>query len=458
MYKRQTVKNTKRAGLITAIAAAIAVPMFIASQSDDEVSATERDDTVSATAPDTDREVAATVTNGTFTLPDGAYAMVGYGTVLVADGDEITPHYVTRSTCTPGDPFDNDLDVDHATDDGDQVLIDVVGSTTDYRLRPLLEAPTCDSDASASVTAIDEVFSTHYPFFDERDVDWPTEIRAIRSSVDDGSTTLRESLAAFMLGLGDGHTTLPDLDVSVDPADFGVDGITSVDDLARLVDSELDATLTRLETVNTDPTGNVAWGTFTDRTDVGYLFIGGFLGDGDPVADRAVIIAALDDAVASFDTVDRLVVDMRFNAGGFEDLAATTAGYFATEPTDAYRKWPYGEPDPVVQTVIIEPQSKRFDGEVTILTSPITASAAEAFVLAMRPVADATVLGTPSFGEFSDAIDWTLPDGTEFTMSMEVYTDLDDNNFEAVGIPVDVAAPFDESIDAVLDLWPAKDE
>jgi C-terminal processing protease CtpA/Prc len=69
----------------------------------------------------------------------------------------------------------------------------------------------------------------------------------------------------------------------------------------------------------------------------------------------------------------------------------------------------------------------------------------------MVEVADATVVGSPSFGEFSDAIDWVLPDGTEFTLSMENYTDLDGINHEATGIPVDAAAPFEQAVATAID-------
>lgn len=60
------------------------------------------------------------------------------------------------------------------------------------------------------------------------------------------------------------------------------------------------------------------------------------------------------------------------------------------------------------------------DGDVVVLTSPITASAVEVFALAMVEVADVTIAGNPSFGEVSDAIDWVLPNDVEFTLSMEV--------------------------------------
>ena len=93
--------------------------------------------------------------------------------------------------------------------------------------------------------------------------------------------------------------------------------------------------------------------------------------------------------------------------------------------TPAYRKWSYGQPEPFVQMVEVDPQPVQFTGDVVVLTSPITASPAEVFALAATEVAHATVIGNPLFGEFSDAIDWVLPNGIEFTMSMEIYTDLE---------------------------------
>lgn len=74
----------------------------------------------------------------------------------------------------------------------------------------------------------------------------------------------------------------------------------------------------------------------------------------------------------------------------------------------------------------------------------------------MCEVADAVVVGNSSFGEFSDAIDWTLPDGTELTLSMEVYTDLDGTNHEVAGLPVEVAAPFDQALNAALRMESAR--
>jgi hypothetical protein len=407
---------------------------------------------VSVTNTGTPAPTIEPVTDATLALPDGLFELAGYGTVLHVHGDDITPFYVTTSTCVAGETFDNELPVDHASGDG-ELTIDLVGPTTDYELRPLQGDLACASDASDTLVAVDELFTTHYPFFEHRDFDWPDAFADIEAATNTDPGAFEEAFAHALVDLGDGHTTLEDLDIDPDVAAFGLDNVTTLEQLEPAIGEEFDRTLASVDDIAADGTGWVAWGRVSD--DVGYLIMVAFEGisgdDGDPVADREALRAALDEAIAELVQVDRLVVDMRFNVGGYEDLAAVAAGYFVEEPTPAYRKWAHAQPDPFIQTVEVQPEEAFFGGRVAVVTSPITASAAEAFTLAMVEVADADVIGSPSFGEFSDAIDWVLPNGTEFTISMENYTDLAGTNHEATGLPVDVAAPFDQAIEVAAE-------
>lgn len=445
-------------GLETTVGDAVAPPTVAAEVTPGSVS-------VSVDAADRPGNSIGPITDGTLVLPDGWFEMWGYGTVLQVDGDEITPHYLTASTCMVGESFDNELPVDHADGDG-VIIVDLVGPSTDYQLRPLTGPVDCPPPAEGaavaeSVQALDELFGRHYPFFEQRGMDWNRELSAIRQATEADPTDFDQALADFMVALADGHTTLVGLDIEPAIDAFGLSGVATIDELEVAVGNELDVTLARLEDVRTDPSGAVGWGILpggtpgdSDSADIGYLILAGFggLGDDDAVAGRDAMVEALDDAIADLTTrSDRLVIDLRFNAGGYEDLAVIAAGYFVGQPTPAYRKWPHAQSDPAVQTIDVVPHAARFEGEVVVVTSPLTASAAEVFALAMVEVADATVIGGPSFGEFSDAIDWVLPNGTEFTLSMEVYTDLDGTDYETVGVPVEVPAPFDQAIDAAID-------
>ncbi|MEZ5244121.1 MAG: S41 family peptidase [Acidimicrobiales bacterium] len=398
-----------------------------------------------------DRDTLDSVTDESIRLPDGWYEMDGYGTVLHVDGDDITSHYVTTSTCVVGGTVENELPVDHAEDDG-VITLNLIGQTTDYRLLPLTGPLDCDSSEADTLLALDELFTAHYPFFDERGFDWPAAMSELRTAVEGDPDAFETAFAELLIELGDGHTTVEGVDIDPDVDAFGLTGVTTLGELEAGIGTEFDRTVASVDDITADATGSVAWGHLDAGT--GYLMMVAFHGisaDDDAAADLAALRTALDEAIADLDDVDRLVVDMRFNGGGYDDLAAVAAGYFVDDPTPAYRKWAHAQPDAFVQTVVIEPEAAFFEGAVAVVTSPITASAAEVFTLAMTEVADAAVVGSPSFGEFSDAIDWVLPDGTEFTLSMENYTDLDGANHEATGIPVDVPAPFDQAIAAAID-------
>ena len=403
---------------------------------------------------DRDRDRVETIVDGILVLPDGHYELAGYGTVFDVNGEQITPRYITGSTCTLGEPFDNALDVDHVSDDGAVLTLDLAGPTTDYRLLPLQPTGPCDTDPTGALTALDEVFESHYPYFETRGIDWPSELATIRDDADGAS--LADALESFVQRLGDGHTGPEDVDIESLEQRFVAYADPTGDpdaDIDRLVGDELTATLDALQAVQFDPTGSVGWGHTSDG--VGYLIFVGFEGavDDDPRASLLALRSALDRAVADLTAFDSLVVDVRFNVGGWEDLALAAAGYFTDEPVDAYRKWPHAQPDPFVQTVTVQPAPVAYVGDVAVLVSPVTASAAETFLLDVIAVTggDATLVGTASAGEFSDAIDWRLPDGTEFTMSMEHYTTIDGVSYEAIGVPVDVEAPFDAAFETALD-------
>lgn len=438
------------------VAASLSTALLAAACGDDtSTTAGDQPDTdgpsVSITNVAVDRDTLDSATDATISLPDGWFEMAGYGTVLRVDGNDITSHYVTTSTCVTGDTIDNELPVDHADDDG-VITVDLVGPTTDYRLIPLASPLTCDSDEADTLVALDELFTTHYPFFEQRRFDWPTALADIEAAVDVDADAFEDAFVQALVDLGDGHTTLEDLDIDPDIDAFGLTDVDTIEDLEETIGAEFDRTLASIDDLAVDETGSVAWGRLD--ADTGYLIMVAFESisgeDGDPVADRDALTAALNAAIAELDEFDRLVIDMRFNVGGYEDLAVLAAGHFLDAPTPGYKKWAHAQPDAFVQTVEIQPQPARFDGEVVVVTSPITASAAEVFTLAMVEAADASVAGSPSFGEFSDAIDWALPNGTEFTISMENYTDLAGTNHEATGIPVDVPAPFDHAIETVL--------
>ena len=96
-----------------------------------------------------------------------------------------------------------------------------------------------------------------------------------------------------------------------------------------------------------------------------------------------------------------------------------------------------------LQSTVIEPQGdSQFSGPVAMLTSMSTASAAENLTMAMRERENTVIIGETTAGGFSDQLVKTLPSGTVFTLSNEFYVSVTGEEFEGVGIPVDIERAF----------------
>lgn len=76
-----------------------------------------------------------------------------------------------------------------------------------------------------------------------------------------------------------------------------------------------------------------------------------------------------------------------------------------------------------------------FEKPIVLLTSGMTASAAEIFTLMMRELPNVTLIGEPTSGEFSDIFSGILPNSWDFGLSNERYTATDGAVYEKVGIP-----------------------
>jgi C-terminal processing protease CtpA/Prc len=79
---------------------------------------------------------------------------------------------------------------------------------------------------------------------------------------------------------------------------------------------------------------------------------------------------------------------------------------------------------------------------VAVMTSASTYSAAETFAMSMRQRANTVLIGEATAGGFSDGLNKSLPHGTIFSLSNEFYLTPDNEEFEGVGVPVDIEQAF----------------
>ena len=88
------------------------------------------------------------------------------------------------------------------------------------------------------------------------------------------------------------------------------------------------------------------------------------------------------------------------------------------------------------QKYVLEPSENIYKGKLIVLTSHRTASAAEIFALGTLAYPEIKRFGSSTNGIFSEILWKNLPNGWEFSLSNEVYSDQNGNVYEITGVPV----------------------
>jgi len=156
---------------------------------------------------------------------------------------------------------------------------------------------------------------------------------------------------------------------------------------------------------------------------------------------------AMDQIIREFNEkgIKKIAIELRFNNGGFDETSLCIAGYFSKQAYLAYKKQAYYKGKYTeLQEVYVKPQALYFEGEITLLTSGFTISAAETFVQAMlaNPQKKVTIVGESTAGFYSDAMNRSLPDGFSYTLSNERYYSFDNEPLEGKSIVPHVIMPI----------------
>jgi C-terminal processing protease CtpA/Prc len=146
-----------------------------------------------------------------------------------------------------------------------------------------------------------------------------------------------------------------------------------------------------------------------------------------------------------------LVIDVRVNGGGDERMAQEFAGCFVAErrlyAIHVYR-------DPASQSGFTAPRERwvepnatrpRYEGRVAVLSGPVVMSSCESFLLMMKCVPDAVIIGAPSQGSSGNPRPHDLGNGV--TVFLPSWKDLtpEGEEIEGIGIPPDIEVPTSPS-------------
>lgn len=406
----------------------------------------------------------------------GFWRTRGYGEILEIRHDGYTLYEETAVSCMP--VFEGPLEelAEHYTDlevspRGQAFSARRTMGITRIRFRRLKAlpphsggpAPEKRLDPAVNFAVLWHTFAEHYAAFEVREVDWEAVYAEfqprIRETMPAGE--LFDLFVDMLRPLRDGHVNLHSSRRHFNAGDTPPFYDRLATEMDRAGDRrEVEPYVSELrewlrETIREDyldartkHAGNrlLEWGWLNEST--GYLAIramAGFSGaTGRPGADLAAADAAMARVVADFSGLPRAVIDLRGNGGGYDGVAMRLAGYFIDQKRLAFQKIARrGAGFTGKQPVYLWPSAPdRFTGDLIVLTSGLTASAAEVFVLALLQHPRLTLVGESTHGILSDALERHLPNGWFLTLSNELYSAWDGELYEDCGIPPHVVIPY----------------
>ncbi|MCX4782797.1 S41 family peptidase [Streptomyces sp. NBC_01264] len=416
--------------------------------------------------------------------PVGIWQLDGYGTVLRAESGRLQEYQVTGISCLPGASArrlpggGSSAAFRYATEDGEVLTVRpgsvrVDGSVGDRATRRLTSLPERCREAQEPGPAADPVatfdvfwqtFAENYPFFAAKGVDWNAVRASHRPRVHAG-TTEDELFAVFeeiLAPLHDAHVHLSD------GADrfFGEVRPGTVMPTLEL-ETRVKAYIQEVALGGRAPQefaqGRISYADLPDGR--GYLRLsgfGGYTGSGDFASESA----ELDRVLESVFTAERtarlrgLVIDLRINGGGSDELGLRLAARLTDRPYFAYAKRVRNDPADATRftrphPLYVQPaRGPRYTGPVAVLTGGSTVSAGETFTQALLERPGRTVrIGEPTQGVFSDVLGRSLPNGWELGLPNEQFLTRTGKTFDGPGIPVDVTTPVftQEEFDAHRD-------
>lgn len=159
---------------------------------------------------------------------------------------------------------------------------------------------------------------------------------------------------------------------------------------------------------------------------IGYLQINTF--SGDPETEGHLI-----NAMESVSSTDSLIIDLRENGGGSPNFVALLSSYFVENDTQLWSVIDRNGNQAL--EVRSQDNQNKFDGDLCILTSKKTYSAAEAFAYTLKHLSRASIVGEETGGgahlvdmiRVNDEIDMRVP-------VLRAYNHITESNWEGVGV------------------------
>lgn len=298
-----------------------------------------------------------------------------------------------------------------------------------------------------SWTEFKQIFADHYAFFIERSVDWAATIAAQEVAL---GKTLGERMVGAISVLqgtgagqtGDGHVSIENGDGEGETGGLGPAWARPESNVAELMSiARQQATQKEIVKLN----AAMDYGLIKD--DILYINIHKMEGL-DPSGMKADGVKFAEGLNAIFNSPSAnsakgVVLDLRFNGGGYDFVSMHVLGFFmerATHVMSKKTKVPRANTftaDTKLSSITSSRTAHPFLGPMVVLQSRFTMSAGETCTMGFHArTPKPTFVGEETWGCFSDIMSATLPNGVLLGLSNQRYTDLEGNSYEAVGSPL----------------------
>lgn len=169
---------------------------------------------------------------------------------------------------------------------------------------------------------------------------------------------------------------------------------------------------------------------------IGYLMISGFA--------QSIDFDAVEELIVGMKGAKALIIDVRPNSGGGENLAQQVAQWFVPG-TKVYAKHATRKGKGAKnfysvsrRRIVGKPKKERFGKPVAVLMSRYCMSSCEAFLLMMRQAEHCKLIGQRSYGSSGNPKGHTLPNGVEIVLPSWKVMRLDSSCFEDEGLVPDI--------------------
>lgn len=401
----------------------------------------------------------------------GVFRQHGYARIVEVEGDTLRTYDVTSVSCVPSGEMSLDdvrEEFDRVEDTSDGFSWYETGAFTRYEFARVDALPEeCGDQATDPVAAFDalyHLFDENYAFFEERGIDWEAaEALGDGLSTSSSGEELMGVFQEMLTPFSDGHVYVFDIEngagflggslgelwdfwaseyegnpVGENPADPRGTFVADMQDYVLSDVLEGDGKSAVFDMLH--------WGMLNE--DIGYLDVhqmSTFEADLSIPEATVEIRAAMQAVMADLSSAEAIIIDVRFNQGGYDTIGYEIASFFNDEARVVSQKRARdGEDLTRLQDISIEGREDAFVGPVYVLTSRNTVSAAETFSLAMRELPNVTLVGTPTYGSLSDSLGRLLPNGWLVSLSNEIYQSPNGEIFEVEGVPPDEFVEYDE--------------